>query len=226
MPNLRGSLSIAALVVLLGIVSTSTPALAQQPTRVYRVGHLHGLFPTVFHDTFWNSLRDARFAAGKNLVAERRYAEGKAELLPALAAELVRAKVDLIFATSAGATRAATAATDRIPIVAFDLEMDPVEAGLVASFARPGGNLTGVFLDIAELRGRQLALLADIVPGLARAAALWDPSTDRKPLRAAEAAARSMGIRLQTHEVGQAVDIERAFSAITSADAQAVLVLI
>ena len=215
-------LNLTCILCLLAAVLTTE---AQQPTKVYRVGLLHPLRPTPFHETFWQRLHDLGYVEGQNLAVERRYAEGKRERLPALAAELVRLQVDVIFAPTAAVARAAKEATGTIPIVAIDLETDPVGGGLVASLARPGGNLTGVFLDLAELRGKQLELLKDIVPGLTHVAVLWDPTTYPDPLSATEGAARSLGIQLHTLEVQHPDDFDRVFAAITTGGTEALFIL-
>ena len=114
---------------------------------------------------------------GQNVVIEYRRAEGKENRLSEFAADFVRLKVDVLFAASSITVRAAWHATRTIPIVAFDLETDPVASGMVASLAQPGGNLTGVFLDMPEFYGRILQLLLEAVPSLTQAV-LWEPTTD------------------------------------------------
>jgi putative ABC transport system substrate-binding protein len=129
------------------------------------------------------------------------------------AAELVQLKVDVIFAESAPATRAAYAATRTIPIVAIDFTNDPVAAGYAESYGRPGGNVTGIFLDAPEFASKWLELLHVIVPGLSRVAVLWDPSPGAAHLQAVQSAARSFRVQLQVLEVHKPEDIDRAFSA-------------
>jgi putative ABC transport system substrate-binding protein len=128
------------------------------------------------------------------------------------ASELVALKVDVIFADSAPAVRAAFLATRTIPIVGQDLTTDPIAEGYVESYGRPGGNLTGVFLDAPEFSAKWLELLKAIVPGLSRAVALWDPSPGDAHLRALQPTARSLGIQLQVVEVRTPEDIDRAAS--------------
>jgi len=211
--------------IALGILWMAPAAQAQPSTKVARIGLLHPLRPTPLHETFWHRLHDLGYVEGHNLVVERRYAEGQRERLPALAAELVRLQVDVLFAPTPAAVRAAKEATGTIPIVALDLETDPVGSGLVASLARPGGNLTGVFLDLAELRGKQLELLKAAVPGLMRVAVLWDATTSPDPVRAAEGAARSLGIQLHTLGVQHPDDFDRVMAAVTTGGAEALLLL-
>lgn len=129
------------------------------------------------------------------------------------ATELVRLKVDVIFAESAPATRAAFAATRTIPIVAVDLTNDPVAAGYAESYGRPGGNVTGIFLDAPEFASKWLELLQAIVPGLSRVAVLWDPSPGATHLQAVQSAARSFRVQLQVLEVRKPEDIDAAFTA-------------
>jgi putative ABC transport system substrate-binding protein len=124
-------------------------------------------------------------------------------------AELVGSRCDVLFARGAGALTAARNATSSIPIVAVDLESDPVAMGFVHNLARPGGNITGVFLDLPELSGKQLQLLRDIVPTISRVAILGDPVLNAPQFRATEQAARDLGIRLTRLEVRAPSDLER-----------------
>ena len=134
---------------------------------------------------------------GKTIRIEERFAEGKYELLSTFVQELIRLKVDLIVAVSPVAVKAAATATKTVPIVAHDLETDPVAGGLVASLARPGGNLTGLFLNHADLAAKWLQLITDVVPTARRLAVLWDANTGPYPLDAIKAAAATKSIRLQ-----------------------------
>src|SRR5256885_3780450 len=117
--------------------------------------------------------------------------------LPALAMDLVTQRVDTILAAGPPAVQAARSATAAIPVIAIDLESDPVASGLVASLAHPGGNVTGVFLDFPDFSAKCLQLLTEAVPGLTLAAVLWDPTTGSLQLKAVEAAAASLGVDLQ-----------------------------
>ena len=145
---------------------------AQQPTKIPRIGHLATtslpLVPARI-EAFRQGLRELGYVEGKNIVIEWRYAEGKPDRLPALAAELVRLKVDVIVTGGPAATRAAKEATSTIPIVMAQ-DSDPVGSGFVASLARPGGNITGLATLAPELSGKQLELLKEIVPKLSRVA--------------------------------------------------------
>jgi putative ABC transport system substrate-binding protein len=167
-----------------------------------------------WHEPFHRLLKSQGWTEGKNVAivyasAHRgdpsRFAEG--------AAELVRLRVDVIFADSAPALRAAYAATRTIPIVAIDFTTDPVAAGYAESYGRPGGNVTGVFLDAPEFSGKWLELLKAMVPGLSRVVALWDPSPGEAHLRAVEGRAHSSGLELQVLEVRKPEEIDRAGSA-------------
>ena len=160
---------------------------------------------------------------------EYRSAEGRLERLPALAAELVSLKVDVIVARATVAALAAKQATRTIPIV-FPTVSDPVATGLVTSFARPGENVTGLSFFTPELVGKSMELLKEAVPGVSRIAVLWQPPAfaehqGKALLKAAEVAARTLGVRLQVVEARGPDDFERAFSEMTGAGADALVVL-
>jgi len=205
---------------------------AQRAAKIARIGYLSpGLaFNRHLRDAFLQGLRELGYVEGRNLAIEYRDAEGKLERIPALAAELVALKVDLIFV--GGGTRvtlAAMQATKTIPIV-FTGIGDPVESGLVASLARPGGNATGLSSLGPELIGKRLELLKQAVPGVDRVAVLWLPGalagrTDKDMVTAAEVAARALGVRLQFVEARGPDEFARAFSEMSSAHASALTVL-
>ncbi len=179
-------------------------------------------------EAFLQGLRDLGYLEGRNVVIEIRDAEGKLERLPALAAELVALKVDVILAGGTAQALAAMEATRTIPIV-FTAAVDPVADGLVTSLARPGGNVTGVSSLVSELVGKWLELLKQAVPGISRVAVLWHPGTlgertEKDMLKGAEAAARALGLRLQFFEARGPADFERAFSDMTRARAGALTV--
>jgi putative ABC transport system substrate-binding protein len=140
-------------------------------------------------------------------------------------ADAVRAKADMILAVSSAAVQTATRATMSIPIVGIDLESDPVATGEIASLARPGGNLTGLFLDLPELNGKRLELLKEMLPGLTRVAVLVDPSMDPAPRRAAELAARSLNISLQFVEARGPDDFDAAFRAAVGGGNRALVII-
>jgi putative tryptophan/tyrosine transport system substrate-binding protein len=162
----------AALLPILVVVSVlAVGVIAEaQPTKIPRIGYLTGNSPSTNAariEAFRQGLRELGYVEGKNIIIEWRYAEGKADRLPALAAELVRVKVEVIVTTGPGPTRAAKEATTTIPIV-FAQDVDPVASGFVASLARPGGNITGLSTLAPELSGKQLKLLKETVPKLSR----------------------------------------------------------
>ena len=153
------------------------------------------------------------WSEGKTIAFELRDARGDASRNAELAVDLVRLKVDLIWADSAPALRAAYAGTRTIPIVAVDFTTDPVAAGYAQSYGRPGGNVTGVFLDAPEFSGKWLELLKEMVPGLSRVAVLWDPSPGEAHMRGIRAVAPSLGVQVQVVEVRKPEDIDAAPSA-------------
>ena len=214
----------------LGILAVPLSSDAQQPGKVFRVGSLevNPLTPANSHlaDAFRRGLRDLGYTEGQNLVIEWRYAEGKRERLPALAAELVKLKVDVIVAWNTPAAEAAKQVTGTVPIVAVT-PADPVGSGLVASLARPGGNVTGLTILAPELSGKRLQLLKEVVPRASRVAVLWNPAHPIAAvyLRETEVAARALGVQLQVLEARVPNDFASAFSAMTKERAQALVVL-
>ena len=223
--NKKSLVSIFA-VVILALVH---PAAAQQQTKIPRIGFLSSLSPAVVSsrmDAFRQGLRELGYVEGKNIVIESRYAEGKLSRVPALAAELVRLKVDVIVTGGPSVNRFAKEATVTIPIVlAFD--NDPVGNGFAASLARPGGNITGLSAEYPEISGKQLELLKEIVPRLSRVAVLGNSTQPGNPQesREVELAAKAFGVKLQYLDVLSPKDIETAFQAASKGHADAVLVL-
>jgi len=206
-------------------------ATAQPPQKVPRVGYLKGGSPSDplrqrWLEAFRQGLRELGYVEGQNIAIESRWTEGKDDRLPALAADLVRSKVDVIVAETGAATRAAQQATRTIPIV-MSLVNDPVGSGLVASLARPGGNVTGLTIMSPDLVGKQLALLKEVVPKVSRVALLRHPDNPASvaQLREAEAAAQALGVRLQTLEARSPQEIDGAFAAMTRERAGALLVI-
>ncbi|HEV8344398.1 MAG TPA: ABC transporter substrate-binding protein [Candidatus Binatia bacterium] len=205
------------------------PANAQQPKKVSRIGFL--LFTSASAQesrlqAFRQGLRDLGYIEGQNIVIEVRSGEGSPGRLPALAADLVGLKVDIIVTGGPQATRPAKKATAMIPIVmAFD--SDPVGNGFVASLARPGGNITGLSALSPELSGKQLELLKEIVPRLSRVAVLGNSNEPANPqvLKEVELAAGAFGVQLQHLDVLGPKDIETAFRAATKGRADALLAL-
>jgi putative ABC transport system substrate-binding protein len=208
------------LAVVLSLVLAPLAAEAQQAGKVYRIGWLASSFqppgesPTL--QAFRQALREAGYVEGENLRIEYRFAEEKAERLPGLARDLVRLKVDLIVANSTISAQAAKRETATIPIVVA-LSADPVLAGLVASLARPGGNVTGMSAMAPEAATKRLGLLKEAVPRLARVAVLSHPdysATHRAQLDEIQAAAPALRLRVQLLSVRGPEELESAFAAI------------
>jgi putative ABC transport system substrate-binding protein len=203
---------------------------AQQPEKVPRIGYLN---PGSSSDplrlrrseVFREALRELGYVEGRSIAIESRWAEGQYDRYPALAADLVRLKVDVIVAQSGEATKAAQAATRTIPIV-MSMVMDPVGSGVVPSLARPGGNVTGTSFMAPDLVGKQLEVLKEVVPKVYRVALLRHPTNPASAdyLREAEAAARILGVRLQTLDARNAQEIDSAFAAMTRERAGALLI--
>jgi putative ABC transport system substrate-binding protein len=203
-------------------LTASSLAQAQQPKKVPRIGYLSNTDPareSARVDAIRLALRERGYIEGQNIATEYRYAEGKQDRYPELAAELVRLKVDIIMVAGGTATiRAAKNATKTIPIVMVGAGADPVEAGLIESLARPGGNITGITNLGVELGGKRLELLKEAVPKLARVAVLYDPATRSNVVDLKEVlpvAARALKLTLQPLEVRAADDFERVFAALS-----------
>ena len=216
MKHLIRLLGIFVIVATYGVVAT-----AQQPKKVPRIGYLSSCDPateSTRSEAIRLALRELGYIEGQNIAIEYRYAEGKLDRFPELAAELVRLKVDIIV-VAGGTTliQAAKNATKTIPIVMAGAGTDPVEAGLVESLARPGGNVTGLTILARELGGKRLELLKEAVPKLARVAVLYDPAIPASVLEVKEVlpvAARALGLTIQPWEVRAADDFERVFAAL------------
>src|SRR5262245_46270743 len=206
------------------------PAEAQQPAKIPRIGYLGAVSSTANLarvQAFRQGLRDLGYVEGKTIVIEWRSAEGKLDRLPALAAELVRLKVDVIVTTGRIPTRAAKEATSTIPIV-MTQDSDPVANVFVASLARPGGNITGLSTLAPELSGKRLELLKEVIPKLSRVA-VFGTSThpgNAQILREVELAAGEFGVKLQYLDVLSPKDIETALRAAGKGRAEAVLIML
>ncbi len=206
------------------------PVEAQQPTKIPRIAYLAGSSPSAIAartEAFRQRLRELGYVEGKNIVIEFRYAEEKLDRIPALAAELVRLKVDVVVTAGGTSTRAAKEATVTIPIVMVQ-DNDPVGNGFVASLARPGGNITGLATLAPEISGKRLELLKEIVPRLSRVAVFGASSNpgNAQSLKEMELAAGALGTKRQYIDVLDPKDIETAFRAATKERAEAVLVLV
>jgi putative tryptophan/tyrosine transport system substrate-binding protein len=215
-----GFLSILVLLAVAVIVE------AQQPAKILRIGILFlssASGQSARIDAFRQRLRELGYVEGKNIVIEYRYADGKLERLPDLAAELVGLKVDVIV-TVPQAILAAQKASPTIPIV-FALHPDPVGTGLVSSLARPGGNITGLSVMTPDLDGKRLELLKEAFPKIARGAFLWQPGGTRGNLSLTEmeAAANALGVKLLSLEVRSLDDFDSAFARAKGERAQALI---
>jgi ABC-type uncharacterized transport system substrate-binding protein len=203
----------------------------QQPAKAARIGILSLNRAATPHavEAFLQGLGDLGYVEGRNVVIEYRDAGGKPDRLPALAAELVALKVDVIVAPSTPAALATKQATRTIPIV-FAGVADPVADGLIAGLAHPGGNVTGLSNLSPELVGKRLEQLKQLVPGVRRVAVLWhqggtDGRTEKDMMKAAEGAAQALGLQLRFVETRGPADFDRAFSEVTKARAGAMTVL-
>jgi putative tryptophan/tyrosine transport system substrate-binding protein len=214
--------------LLLSLLAAPLAADAQQPAKVHRVGWLSDGIragaTSHLHEAFLHGLRDLGYVEGKNLVIERRDAEGKLERLPELAAQLVELKVDVIVTWSVPGTKAAQRATSTVPIVMAEAG-DPVRTGLVPSLARPGGNTTGLSVMDPDLVGKQLQLLKEAAPTIARVAVLYNPTFPATVLGMQEAqdAGPALGLAILPMEVRTADELEAQFAVMTSVHADAVL---
>lgn len=216
--------------VLCGVLATvlATPlAVEARPAgKIYRLGILTVDRGGGFDDALRAALRELGYVEGRNLVIETRYTEGRAERVDDLALQLVRLKADVIVATHPAAVFGAKRATATIPIIMVHTP-DPVQLGLVATLARPGGNVTGLTSLSVDLSLKQLELLKEVVPRASRVAVLWNPDNPWHPVtvKGLEAVQSSLRVRLQILGVRRADDIDTAFRAMTTEAIQAVVVL-
>jgi putative ABC transport system substrate-binding protein len=216
--------------MVLGAVSVSTPAaLGQQSPRIAKIGHLESGFPSSAPNllaAFRQGLRDLGYVDGQNLFIVSRYGEGREERLRQLADELVQYGVDVIFAIGPPQALAAAKATDKIPIV-FVGGGDPVQMGLVKSFAHPGGNATGLTFVTVDLASKRIQLLKEAIPSAKRVAILWNPDNTINKLELKEAMTSAEALTLATLliEIRVLDDIDEAFVAMANQRADAALVL-
>ena len=207
-----------------GLLAASIAVRAQPAARIPVVGYLNlGGGETLAQ--FEGAMRELGYVEGRNIVIERRSTNGRVEPLAGMAAELVGRTVDVLYVSGPAAVRAAKSATSTIPTVAFDLETDPVASGLVQSLGRPGGNLTGLFLDLPSLAGKWLELLSEAVPGRKRVGVLWDSTTGPAQLDAARAAAKGFGFGLQVLEIRGGDEIDSALTRSLDGGIQALVIL-
>ena len=213
----------------LGLLAMPVAAAAQQPAKVHRIGFLSQGSSSGFRhfwEAFRQGLRELGYVEGRNIALESRWAEGRFERLPDLAAELARLKVDVILAGGTPSALAAKNATRTIPIVMVNVA-DPVRAGLVASLARPGGNITGPTLLNPELSAKRVELLKEVVPKVSRVAAFMNPASPATPVlwEETQRAAEALGVQLQPLEVRGPNEYEGAFGAATRGRAGGLLFL-
>jgi len=214
--------------VTLGLLAAPLAAVAQPAGKVVRIGYLGtgGAAAPRHREALSQGLRDLGWVEGQNLVIEWRSSEGRAERFPDLAAELVRLKVDLIVANAAPASHAAKHATTTIPVVVIAVS-DPVGQGLVASLARPAGNVTGLASLFPELAAKRLALLQEALPGVSRVAVLWNPANpgNVRIWKEVQVTAKTLDVTLQSREVRGPDDFKGAFAAMTKERPEALLTL-
>ena len=212
------------MVLAFALLVASLHAAEQPGTTMRHVGYLSP-GPAYPFEAFREGLRELGYIEGRNILIERRSAEGNPERLQELAAYLVRLRVDVIVTATTAATQAAQRATTTIPIV-FALADEPVELGLVANVAKPGGNITGLTGLIAELTAKRLELLKEVVPRVTRVAVLWGPYPfSAVVLREVESASRTLGLTLHEIEVRKPIELDSAFERMTAWRAEALLVL-
>ena len=201
------------------------PAHAQTTPNMAQVASV-GTTPTppAIYEMFKQGLAQLGYTEGQQIAFVQKHADGDPARLLTVAAELVRSRPDVIYARGSSALAAVARATTTIPIVAIDMESDPVALGYAKALARPGGNVTGVFLDLPELAAKQLQLFREIVPGLSRVALVGDSVDNAAQFRAAERAARTFKIQVQTLEGRTAAELDGALEAARSKRAGAVLI--
>jgi putative ABC transport system substrate-binding protein len=207
-----------------GLLAAPLAVEAQPASKLPKIGFLQG---TLNENAvaFVDALRDAGYVDGQNAVLETRIYGVTFDRLPQLARDLVALKCDVIFATGPYAIKAAIAATNKVPIVGLDLESDPVARGWAKSLSRPGGNITGLFLDLPELGGKQIQLLREVVPGISRVGVLWDSNIGDVQFRATQTAARTLGVVVHSLPMQRAEDLQDAFDRAVRGHLQGVIVL-
>src|SRR6266436_4100153 len=201
-------------VVSAGILAWPLAARGQQSGKTWRLGFIAHRYES-FYEGLFEGLRELGYVEGQNLIVERRYAEGHAERFQDFAAEMVRLKADIVIVVTTPAALAVKNATTTIPIV-HPNAIDPVESGLVASLAHPGGNVTGIAVANAELSAKRIAILKQLLPRLARAAVLWNVANPGNAIAWTDTqrAARDLGIDTTSYELRDSKDFDEAFSRI------------
>jgi putative tryptophan/tyrosine transport system substrate-binding protein len=208
------------------LVAGSIGAEAQPASKAYRVGFVTTGSPGTSIGAFREALREAGYAEGRNLVVEARFASGRQELLPELVADVIRQKVDVLVVVSTNTALAAKRATSTIPIV-FASVFDPVASGIVPSLARPGGNITGSAMAVGgDFGGKWVELLKEAVPGMTRAAVLWN-SANQSSVQSAEsiqAAARTLKVQVDLYDAGNGPSLDKALGAIAASRAAGIII--
>lgn len=216
-------------ITFIGGAATAWPlaARAQQP-KIPKLGFLYpgpSTVATTRIDAFLGGLRAAGYRVPEEVEFIPRFADGDPTRLAPMAIELIDQNVDVIAAVSTPVALAVRAATATTPIVAFDLETDPVATGMIASLARPGGNITGLFFDFPEFRTKLLELLKEVIPSLFKIAVVWDPNSGSAQLKSLEIAAEAIKVSLEKLEVRNAAEMKQAFDTAKRADVDAAIIL-
>jgi putative ABC transport system substrate-binding protein len=214
-------------ITLLGGTVAAWPLAAhaqQQTGKLPRIGSIQTA-PAENTEALSQGLREAGYVDGQNVILETRYHQGSLERIDEFARELVALKCNVIVAAAPYAIRAVLKETNTIPTVGLDLESDPVANGWVKSLARPGGNFTGLFLDVPELGGKQIELLRNVVPTITSLAVLWDATIASLQFRATETAARSLGLNLRSFPIRNAEEIKDAVERATHDGVHGMIVL-
>jgi putative tryptophan/tyrosine transport system substrate-binding protein len=213
------------ILVLASAAAWPLAARGQQSGKIWRAGFIAHRYEN-FYDGLFEGLHELGYVEGQNIVFERRYAEGRAERFQEFAAEMVRLKADIIIVVTTPAALAAKNATTTIPIV-HPNAIDPVESGLVASLAHPGGNVTGLAVANAELSAKRVEILKQLLPRLARAAVLWNVANPGNTVawKDTERAARVLGVEIKSYELRDSKDIGGVFATIAQERPDGLLVL-
>jgi putative ABC transport system substrate-binding protein len=213
--------TLSSILVVVVLVAVAVVAKAQQPKKIHRIGYLvtgDAASESTRSEAIRLGLRELGYIEGQNIAFEYRYAEGKRDRLPELAAELVRLKVDIIVVLGGNNTiRAAKSATKTIPIVMTGGGTDPVAEGLVESLARPGGNVTGITSLSRDLGGKRLEVLKEALPKVTRVAVLYEPASAASVIEVKDVlsvAAPTLGLTVRSWEVRTAKDFEKVFAAL------------
>jgi putative ABC transport system substrate-binding protein len=215
--------TVTAILVLATLVDAQVP----QPTGAPRVGYISLASVRSSFDAFRRGLHELEYFEGKNVIVEARFAEGHVERIPEFVAELIRLKVDVLVVVSSATALAAKRATTTVPIV-FVSVMDPIAAGLVASFAHPGGNITGVtqWAGGAGFAGKWVELLKETAPHVSRVAVLTNSANPRtaRPLQEIQAAARTLKVKVDVLDAGNAATLDKALAAVDAGGVQGIVV--